>query len=89
MGTQYIHLIGGSPKYLVFFFAIANYPVFIIFGFIITYHILLSTKQLCKAHYLYKKVEACFVNKEQQHYRHECSESGDYTQAREPLLEAT
>ena len=67
MAAQYIHLTGGSPKYLVFFFASANYPVFIIFGFIIIYHILLSTKQLGKAHYLYKNIAACFVNKELSH----------------------
>ena len=89
MAAQYIHLTYGSPKYLAFFFAFANYPVLIIFGFIIIYHILLSTNQLAKVHYLCKKIVACFVKKERQFYQHECNDSGDYTQAREPLLETT
>ena len=89
MAAQYIHLTYGSPKYLAFFFAFANYPVLIIFGFIIIYHILLSTNQLAKVNYLCKKIVACFVKKERQFYQHECNDSGDYTQAREPLLETT
>ena len=87
MICEYVYLTDGSPKYSVIFFSLSNYPVFIIFGFIITYHRLLVTNKLGKVHSLYEKIVARFKSTHQQHYRHECNDSGDYTQAREPLLE--
>ena len=92
MVTQYINITDGTPKNLVLCFAFSNYPAFVVFGFIIMYHVLLSTKQLSKVHYLFKMIAACFVKKKklsQNRYQYGCNDSGDYTQAREPLLETT
>ena len=92
MVTQYINITDGTPKSLVLCFAFSNYPAFVVFGFIIMYHVLLSTKQLSKVHYLCKMIAACFVKKNkpsQNRYQYGCNDSGDYTQAREPLLETT
>ena len=71
MVTQYINITEGTSKNLVYCFAFANYPAFVVFGFIIMYHILLSTKQLGKVHNLYRKIAACFVNKRRPQRRHQ------------------
>ena len=89
MTCQYVYLTDGSPKYMVIFFALLNYPVFIIFGFIIAYHRLLVTNKLRKAHNVYKKIVACFKPTRRQCYRHKCDESDEYSRVREPLLETT
>uniref|UniRef100_A0A1X7U7I1 Uncharacterized protein n=1 Tax=Amphimedon queenslandica TaxID=400682 RepID=A0A1X7U7I1_AMPQE len=86
MTCQYVYLTDGSPKYMVISFALLNYPVFIIFGFVITYHRLLVTNKLGKVHSLYEKIAACFKPTRKQHYQNNCNDSDDCT-VREPLLE--
>ena len=93
--SQYMYLTDGSPKQLVMFFAIANYPIIIVFMLIIVYHILLVTNKVNQVLLLYQSVKERFPGfKEKRQYNqrrhyHEFSDSGDYTEAREPLLEQT
>ena len=97
--SQYMYLTDASPKQLVMFFAIANYPVIIVFMLIIVYHILLVTNKVNRVLLLYHKVyqlkerfpgfkkKRQYVQRRRPYYG--CSDSGDYTEAREPLLEQT
>uniref|UniRef100_A0A1X7TK62 Uncharacterized protein n=1 Tax=Amphimedon queenslandica TaxID=400682 RepID=A0A1X7TK62_AMPQE len=94
--SQYIYLSNGSPKQLVMFFAIANYPIIAAFMMIIAYHILLVTNKVNWVLLLYQNVKERFPGfKETRQYNQRrrpyygCSDSGDYTEAREPLLEQT
>ena len=97
--SLYIYLNNGSPKQLVMFYAIANYPVIIVFMLIIAYHILLVTNKVNQVLLLYQKVYQLkerfpgFKKRRQYNQRRRpyygCSDSGDYTEAREPLLEQT
>ena len=97
--SQYMYLTDASPKQLVMFFAIANYPVIAVFMLIIAYHILLVTNNVNRVLFLYHKVYQLkerfpgFKKKRQYNQRRRpyygCSDSGDYTEAREPLLEQT
>uniref|UniRef100_A0A1X7T6J8 Uncharacterized protein n=2 Tax=Amphimedon queenslandica TaxID=400682 RepID=A0A1X7T6J8_AMPQE len=97
--SQYIYLSNGSPKQLVMFFAIANYPIIAVFILIIAYHILLVTNNVNRVLLLYQKVyqlkehfpgfkETRQYNERRRPY-YGCRDSGDYTEAREPLLEQT
>ena len=97
--SQYMYLTDASPKQLVMFFAIANYPVIAVFMLIIAYHILLVTNKVNRVLLLYEKVyqlkerfpgfkkKRQYVQRRRPYYG--CSDSGDYTEAREPLLEQT
>uniref|UniRef100_A0A1X7TJU1 TRP C-terminal domain-containing protein n=1 Tax=Amphimedon queenslandica TaxID=400682 RepID=A0A1X7TJU1_AMPQE len=94
--SQYMYLTNGSPKQLVMFFAIANYPIIAVFMMIIAYHILLVTNKVNRVLLLYQKVKERFPGlKQKRQYNQRkrpyygCSDSGDYTEAREPLLEQT
>uniref|UniRef100_A0A1X7V208 Uncharacterized protein n=1 Tax=Amphimedon queenslandica TaxID=400682 RepID=A0A1X7V208_AMPQE len=94
--SQYIYLSNGSPKQLVMFFAIANYPIIAVFMLIIAYHILLVTNKVNWVLLLYQNAKECFPGfKKKRQYNQRrrpyygCSDSGDYTEAREPLLEQT
>ena len=103
--SQFIYLTGMSSKHLVMFFAIANYPVIVIFMLIIVYHILLVKNKVNQVVLLYEKLRQLkevisnrFRHKRQysnlqQRRRYQnyygCSDSGDYTQPREPLLDQT
>ena len=95
--SQYIYLNNGSPRQLVMFFTIAVYPVIIVFMLIIAYHILLVTNKVDHVLFLCQRVKECFPGlkkKGQYHRRHpsyECrsSDSGNYSGARESLLEQT
>uniref|UniRef100_A0A1X7V2Q6 TRP C-terminal domain-containing protein n=1 Tax=Amphimedon queenslandica TaxID=400682 RepID=A0A1X7V2Q6_AMPQE len=94
--SQYMYLTNDSPKQLVMFFAIANYPIIAVFMLIIAYHILLVTNKVNRVLLLYQNVKECFPGlKQKRQYDQRrrpysgCSDSGDYTEAREPLLEQT
>uniref|UniRef100_A0A1X7TK57 TRP C-terminal domain-containing protein n=1 Tax=Amphimedon queenslandica TaxID=400682 RepID=A0A1X7TK57_AMPQE len=94
--SQYLYLTNGSPKQLVMFFAIANYPIIAVFMLIIAYHILLVTNKVNQVLLLYQNVMERFPGlKQKRQYNQRrrpyyvCSDSGDYTEAREPLLEQT
>ena len=80
------------------FFSIANYPVIVVFFFIIAYHILLVTNKVNQLVFLYQRVcqlkehFSCLANKRQNQTRRSyygCNDSGDYNEVREPLLEQT
>uniref|UniRef100_A0A1X7TKK9 Uncharacterized protein n=1 Tax=Amphimedon queenslandica TaxID=400682 RepID=A0A1X7TKK9_AMPQE len=97
--SHFMYLTDVSPKQLVMFFAIANYPIIAVFMMIIAYHILLVTNKVNRVLLLYQKVYQLkerfpgFKKKKQYNQRRRpyygCSDSGDYTEAREPLLEQT
>ena len=95
--SQYIYLTDGSPKQLVMFFTIAICPIIIIFMLIIAYHILLVTNKVDCVLFLCGKVMEHFPGlkrkrqycRRQQYDEFRSSDSGDYTEAREPLLEQT
>ena len=54
--SEYIN--GDSSKYLVLFFTFSNYYFVVVFCFILSYHVLLSTNQLDKVIMLYGKVSS-------------------------------
>ena len=97
--SHFMYLTDVSPKQLVMFFAIANYPIIAVFMLVIAYHILLVTNKVNRVLLLYQKVCQLkehfpgFKKKRQYNQRRRpyygCSDSGDYTEAREPLLEQT
>ena len=92
--SQYIYLTDGSPKQLVTFFTIAIYPIITVFMLIIFYHILLVTNKVDRVLLLYQNVKERFPGfkkkrqyNQRRHLYYECNDSGDYSEAREPLLE--
>uniref|UniRef100_A0A1X7T668 Uncharacterized protein n=1 Tax=Amphimedon queenslandica TaxID=400682 RepID=A0A1X7T668_AMPQE len=99
--SQYIYLSNDhSPKQLVTFFTIAVYPIIAVFILIIAYHILLVTNKVDHVLFLCRRVKEHFpgLKRKTRQYRRRCqydecrssdSGSGDYTEAREPLLEQT
>ena len=86
-------LLNNPPQTLAMYFAIGNYPIIVIFFFIIVYHVLVVTNKLRNFILLYNKIRLFIFNlcvrRETQDnaYPREFTDTGDYTQAREPLLE--
>ena len=86
-------LLNNPPQTLAMYFAIGNYPIIVIFFFIIVYHVLVVTNKLRNVILLYNKIRLfifnLYVRRETQDnaYPREFTDTGDYTQAREPLLE--
>ena len=79
---QFMFLSNGSPKYLVMFFAISNYPIIVLFCLIIAYHILLSMNKMGKISAFYDKLFPRPLNRRQ--YIFDGSRDDEI---REPLLE--
>ena len=79
---QFMFLSNGSPKYLVMFFAISNYPIIALFCLIIAYHILLSMNKMRKISAFYDKLFPRPLNRRQ--YIFDGSRDDEI---REPLLE--
>ena len=92
MISEYL-LLNNPPQMLSMYFAIGNYPIIVIFFFIIVYHVLVVTNKLKNVILLYYKVRLFIFNlcvrRESQDnaYSREFTDTGDYTQACEPLLE--
>ena len=86
-------LLSEAPQKLTIFFSLANYPVIVVFFFIIVYHILKATNKLNNIILLYHKICRfflciCKVNHfREAEYNSDFLDTGDYSQAREPLLE--
>ena len=79
---QFMFLSNGSPKYLVMFFAISNYPIIALFCLIIAYHTLLSMNKMGKISAFYDKLFPRPLNRHQ--YIFDGSRDDEI---REPLLE--
>ena len=91
--TSVFLLLSEAPKKLTIFFSLANYPVIVVFFFIIVYHILKATNKLKHVILLYHKTCHVFLSigkvkqSREAEYNSDFLDTGDYSRAREPLLE--
>ena len=93
--SEYL-VFNGSMQTVVIFFAVANYPVIVISFFIIVYHILVATNKLDNVilfcHRIGQHFTLCIQKRSSPEESNQCGvflDTGDYSQAREPLLECT
>lgn len=96
-----IYFFHDYPKVVAIYISVSFCPIIIIFFLIITYHVLLVANKLDKLFLLlqsmrtlfskiFKKKETVRPSTNQRHhvaYYNDIQDTGDYTQAREPLLE--